>query len=130
MKYYSEITKKMYDTHEELDKAEEGYKKELISKAKEEEEQKEKLKSARKIRDEKRKEYTSSILACNRALSELKEADANVKDIENSISHKKSISSFSAYANIDGKEFYSEGEDAWRTLAESLKKYVDKKFGL
>ena len=42
MKYYSEITKKMYDTHEELNKAEEGYKKELISKAKEEEEQKEK----------------------------------------------------------------------------------------
>ena len=42
MKYYSEITKKMYDTHEELDKAEEEYKKELISKAKEEEEQKEK----------------------------------------------------------------------------------------
>ena len=30
MKYYSEITKKMYDTHEELDKAEEEYKKELI----------------------------------------------------------------------------------------------------
>ena len=27
MKYYSEITKKMYDTHEELDKAEEEYKK-------------------------------------------------------------------------------------------------------
>lgn len=130
MKYYSEITKKMYDTHEELDKAEEGYKKELISKAKEEEEQKEKLESARKIRDEKRKEYTSSILACNRALSELKEADANVKDIENSIFHKKSTPSFSAYANIDGEEFYSEGEDAWRTLAEYLKKYVDKKFGL
>lgn len=130
MKYYSEITKKMYDTHEELNKAEEGYKKELISKAKEEEEQKEKLESARKIRDEKRKEYTSSILACNRALSELKEADANVKDIENSIYHKKNTPSFSAYANIDGKEFYSEGENAWRTLAETLKKYVDKKFGL
>ena len=46
------------------------------------------------LRDEKRKEYTSSILACNRALSELKEADANVKDIENSIFHKKSTSSF------------------------------------
>lgn len=130
MKYYSEITKKMYDTREELDEAEGKYKKELISKAKEEEEQKEKLESARKIRDEKRKEYTSSILACNRALSELKEADANVKDIENSIFHKKSTSSFYAYANIDGKEFYSEGEDAWKTLAESLKKYADKKFGL
>lgn len=130
MKYYSEITKKMYDTHEELNKAEEEYKKELISKAKEEKEQNEKLESARKIRDEKRKEYTSLILACNRALSELKEADANVKDIENSIYHKKSTSSFSAYANIDGKEFYSEGENAWRTLVESLKKYVDKKFGL
>ena len=94
MKYYSEITKKMYDTHEELDKAEEEYKKELISKAKEEEEQKEKLESARKIRNEKRKEYTSSILACNRALSELKEADANVKDIENSIFHKKELPLF------------------------------------
>ena len=105
MKYYSEITKKMYDTHEELDKAEEEYKKELISKAKEEEEQKEKLESARKIRNEKRKEYTSLILACNRALSELKEADANVKDIENSIFHKKSTPSFYAYANIDGKIF-------------------------
>lgn len=130
MKYYSEITKKMYDTREELDEAEGKYKKELISKAKEEEEQKEKLESARKIRDEKRKEYTSSILACNRALSELKKADANVKDIENSIFHKKSTSSFYAYANIDGKEFYSESEDAWKTLAESLKKYADKKFGL
>ena len=130
MKYYSEITNKIYETREELDKAEEGYKKELISKAKEEEEQKEKLESARKIRDEKRKEYTTSILACNRALSELKEADANVKYIENSIFHKKSTPSFSAYANIDGKEFYSEGENAWRTLAETLKKYVDKKFGL
>ena len=130
MKYYSEITKKMYDTHEDLTKAEEEYKKELISKAKEEEEQKEKLESARKIRNEKRKEYTSSILACNRALSELKEADANVKDIENSIFHKKNTASFSAYANIDGKEFYSEGEDAWKTVAEHLKKYVDKKFVL
>ena len=111
MKYYSEITKKMYDTHEELDKAEEEYKKE----------QKEKLESARKIRNEKRKEYTSLILACNRALSELKEADANVKDIEDSISHKKSTSSFYTYANIDGKEFYSESEDAWKRLVEYLK---------
>ena len=121
MKYHSEVLNKNFDTIEDLESAEEAEKKKVLAKAKEEEEQKEKLESARKIRDEKRKEYTSSILACNRALSELKEADANVKDIENSISHKKNTPSFSAYANIDGKEFYSEGENAWRTLAEYLK---------
>lgn len=130
MKYYSEVLNKNFDTIEDLESAEKAEKKKVLAKAKEEEEQKEKLESARKIRDEKRKEYTSSILACNRALSELKEADANVKDIENNISHKKSTSSFYAYANIDGKEFYSESEDAWKMLSEFLKKYVDKKFGL
>lgn len=129
MKYYSEVLNKNFDTIEDLEAAEKTEKEKVLAKAKEEE-QKEKLESARKIRDEKRKEYTSSILACNRALSELKEADANVKDIENSISHKKSTSSFYAYANIDGKEFYSESEDAWKMLFEFLKKYVDKKFGL
>ena len=121
MKYYSEVLNKNFDTIEDLESAEKAEKKKVLAKAKEEEEQKEKLESARKIRDEKRKEYTSSILACNRALSELKEADTNVKDIENSIFHKKNTSSFYAYANIDGKEFYSESEDAWRTLAEYLK---------
>ncbi len=130
MKYYSEVLNKNFDTIDDLELAEKVEKEKVLAKAKEEEEQKEKLESARKIRDEKRKEYTSSILACNRALSELKEADVNVKDIENSISHKKSTSSFYAYANIDGKEFYSESEDAWKMLSESLKKYVDKKFGL
>lgn len=130
MKYYSEVLNKNFDTIEDLESAEKVEKEKVLTKAKEEEEQKEKLESARKIRDEKRKEYTSLILACNRALSELKEADANVKDIENSIYHKKSTSSFSAYANIDGKEFYSESEDAWKMLSEFLKKYVDKKFGL
>ena len=130
MKYYSEVLNKNFDTIEDLESAEKTEKEKVLTKVKEDEEQKEKLESARKIRDEKRKEYTSSILACNRALSELKEADANVKDIENSISHKKSTSSFYAYANIDGKEFYSESEDAWKMLSEFLKKYVDKKFGL
>ena len=104
MKYYSEILNKNFDTIEDLESAEKAEKEKVLAKAKEEEEQKEKLESARKIRDEKRKEYTSLILACNRALSELKEADANVKDIENSIFHKKSTSSFYAYANIDVPE--------------------------
>lgn len=180
MKYYSDITKQLYETREQLFKAERDYKMELINKARADE-------KAKKIADleaqlaELKGETTKETTAPNTDTDEdkvdvHKTAEAIKKmidgfkfksptfefpDIEDDKAEltapaktngacgdcskcvktdtdgdkkKKGMTDAgyysSAYVNLNGKEFYSEGADAWNDVKKAVREYFKKLQGL
>lgn len=144
MKYYSEITKKMYDTHEELDKAERDYKTKLIAKARADE-------KARKIADLEAQlaELKGETTKANKPLASEKSNEDNTTptkingtcgncskcvktDTEDKKKKEMTDSGYysSAYINLNGKEFYSEGADSWNDVKKAVRKYFEKLQGL
>lgn len=82
MKYYSEITKKMYETREELEAAEQNHKEKLVAKAKEEELRKAELERAVTARDNAKAEYEDALRVCREALSRWNAAERELVAVE------------------------------------------------
>lgn len=180
MKYYSDITNQLYETREQLFKAERDYKAELVAKARADE-------KAKKIADleaqlaELRGETTEKTTAApntdtdgdkvdihktteaikkmidrfkfkypsfefqdaeddkveKTAPTKTNDACGNcgkcVKtDTEGKKREKLADSGYysSAYVNLNGKEFYSEGADSWNDVKKAVRKYFEKLQGL
>ncbi len=180
MKYYSDITKQLYETREQLFKAERDYKTELIAKARADE-------KAKKIADleaqlaELRGETTAKTTTAPNTDTDGDEVDIHktaeaikkmidgfkfksptfeFPDVEddkakktapaktNSVckdcskcvktdakdKKKKGMTDAgyysSAYINLNGKEFYSEGADSWNDVKKAVRKYFEKLQGL
>lgn len=179
MKYYSDITNQLYETREELFKAERDYKMELLAKARADE-------KAKKIADleaqlaELKGETTKTTTAPNT------DTDGDKVDVHKTAETiKKMIDGFkfkyptfefpdveddkagktapaktnsacgdcskcvkvdtedkkkksptdsgyysSAYVNLNGKEFYSEGADSWNDVKKAVREYFRKLQGL
>lgn len=180
MKYYSDITNQLYETREQLFKAERDYKAELVAKARADE-------KAKKIADleaqlaELRGEATAKITTAPNT-----DTDGNKVDIHKTAEAiKKMVDRFkfkypsfefqdtehdkvektaptktndacgncgkcvkadtedkkrekladsgyysSAYINLNGKEFYSEGADSWNDVKKAVREYFEKLQGL
>lgn len=180
MKYYSDITNQLYETREQLFKAERDYKTELIAKARADE-------KAKKIADleaqlaelkgETTKETTapntdtdgdkvdihktaetikemidrfkfkyptfefadveddkaektapaktnSACGDCSKCVKTDTDGDKKKKELANSGYYS------SAYVNLNGKEFYSEGADSWNDVKKAVREYFEKLQGL
>ena len=83
MKYYSEITNKIYETREELEAAEQNHKEKLVAKAKEEELRKAELERAVTARDNAKAEYEDALKVCREALARWSAAERELIAIEN-----------------------------------------------
>lgn len=180
MKYYSDITNQLYETREELFKAERDYKMELIAKARADE-------KAKKIADleaqlaELKGETAKATTAPNTdtdgdKVDVHKTAEAIKKmidgfkfksptfefpDVEDDKAEKTAPAKTngackdcskcvktdtdrdrkqrkltdsgyysSAYVNLNGKEFYSEGADSWNDVKKAVREYFEKLQGL
>lgn len=180
MKYYSNITKQLYETREQLFKAERDYKMELLAKARADE-------KARKIADleaqlaELRGETTvktttapntdtdgdkvdihKTAEAIKKMIDGFKfksptfefpdvEDDKDEKtaptktngackdcskcvNADTEYKKKKELTDSgyysSAYVNLNGKEFYSEGADSWNDVKKAVREYFEKLQGL
>lgn len=179
MKYYSDITKQLYETREHLFKAERDYKMELINKARADE-------KAKKIADleaqlaELKGETTKETTAPNtdtdgdrvdvhKTAETIKEMIDRFKfkyptfefaDVEDDKDEKTAPTKTndacgncskcvktdtedrkkkgmtdsgyysSAYVNLNGKEFYSEGADSWNDVKKAVREYFEKLQGL
>ena len=179
MKYYSDITKQLYETREQLFKAERDYKMELINKARADE-------KAKKIADleaqlaELKGETTKETTAPNtdtdgdkvdvhKTAETIKEMIDRFKfkypsfefaDVEDDKAEKTAPAKTngarrncskcvnadtedkkkkemtdsgyysSAYVNLNGKEFYSEGADSWNDVKKAVREYFEKLQGL
>lgn len=179
MKYYSDITKQLYETREQLFKAERDYKMELIAKARADE-------KAKKIADleaqlaELKGETTKETTAPNtdtdgdkvdahKTAETIKEMIDRFKfkypsfefaDVEDDKAEKTAPTKTndahrdcnkcvktdtedkkkkeladsgyysSAYVNLNGKEFYSEGADSWNDVKKAVREYFRKLQGL
>ena len=181
MKYYSDITNQLYETREQLFKAERDYKMELITKARADE-------KAKKIADleaqlaELRGETTAKTTTAPNTDTDgdkvdiHKTAEAIKKmidgfkfksptfefpDIEDDKAEKTAPAKTngacgdcskcvktdtdgdrkqrkltdsgyysSAYVNLNGKEFYSEGADSWNDVKKAVREYFEKLQGL
>lgn len=179
MKYYSDITNQLYETREELFKAERDYKMELIAKARADE-------KAKKIADleaqlaELKGETTNETTAPNtdtdgdkvdvhKTTETIKEMIDRFKfkypsfefaDVEDDKAEKTAPTKLngsckdcskcvktdtedkkkkeltdsgyysSAYVNLNGKEFYSEGADSWNDVKKAVREYFEKLQGL
>lgn len=179
MKYYSDITNQLYETREELFKAERDYKTELIAKARADE-------KAKKIADleaqlaELKGETAKATTAPNtdtdgdkvdihktaeaikkmidgfkfksptfefpdieddkaektapaKTNSACKDCSKCVKtDTEDKKKKEMTDSGYysSAYVNLNGKEFYSEGADSWNDVKKAVREYFEKLQGL
>ena len=180
MKYYSDITKQLYETREQLFKAERDYKIELIAKARADE-------KAKKIADleaqlaELRGETTAKTTTAPNTDTDGDKVDIHktaeaikkmidgfkfksptfefpdveddkvektapaktnsacgncskcVKtDTEDKKQRKLADSGYysSAYVNLNGKEFYSEGADSWNDVKKAVREYFRKLQGL
>lgn len=179
MKYYSDITNQLYETREELFKAERDYKTELIAKARADE-------KAKKIADleaqlaELKGETAKATTAPNtdtdgdkvdihktaeaikkmidgfkfksptfefpdieddkaektapaKTNSACKDCSKCVKtDTEDKKKKEMTDSGYysSAYVNLNGKEFYSEGADSWNDVKKAVREYFEKRQGL
>lgn len=179
MKYYSDITNQLYETREELFKAERDYKAELIAKARADE-------KAKKIADleaqlaELKGETTKETTAPNtdtdgdkvdvhKTAETIKEMIDRFKfkypsfefaDVEDDKAEKTAPTKLngsykdcskcakvdtedkkrekladsgyysSAYVNLNGKEFYSEGADSWNDVKKAVREYFRKLHGL
>lgn len=179
MKYYSDITNQLYETREQLFKAERDYKTELLAKARADE-------KAKKIADleaqlaELKGETTKETTAPNtdtdgdkvdvhKTAETIKEMIdrfkfkyptfefADVEDdkaektaptktnsargdcskcvkVDTEDKKKKEMTDSgyysSAYVNLNGKEFYSEGADSWNDVKKAVREYFRKLQGL
>ena len=180
MKYYSDITKQLYETREQLFKAERDYKMELINKARADE-------KAKKIADlEAQLAELKGETAAKTTTAPNTDTDGDEVDIHKTAEAiKKMIDGFkfksptfefpdieddkvektapaktnsacgncskcvktdtedkkkkgmtdagyysSAYVNLNGKEFYSEGADSWNDVKKAVRKYFEKLQGL
>ena len=180
MKYYSDITNQLYETREQLFKAERDYKMELITKARADE-------KAKKIADleaqlaELKGETTEKTATAPNTDTDGDKVDvhktaetikemidrfkfkyptfelADVEDdkaektapaktngacgdcskcVKTNTEDKKKKSSTdsgyysSAYVNLNGKEFYSEGADSWNDVKKAVREYFEKLQGL
>ena len=83
MKYYSEITNKIYETREELEAAEQNHKEKLVAKAKEEELRKAELERAVTARDNAKAESEDALKVCREALARWSAAERELVAIEN-----------------------------------------------
>lgn len=175
MKYYSDITNQLYETREELFKAERDYKTELIAKARADE-------KAKKIADleaqlaELKGETAKTTTAPNtdtdgdkvdvhKTAETIKEMIDRFKfkypsfefaDVEDDKAEKTAPTKTnsackdcgkcvktdtedkkkksptdsgyysSAYVNLNGKEFYSEGADSWNDVKKAVREYFEK----
>lgn len=144
MKYYSDITKRLYETPEQLSKAERDYKMKLIAKARADE-------KARKIADLEAQlaELKGETTKANKPLASEKSNEDNTTptkingtcgncskcfktDTEDKKKKEMTDSGYysSAYINLNGKEFYSEGADSWNDVKKAVRKYFEKLQGL
>ena len=144
MKYYSDITKRLYETREQLSKAERDYKMKLIAKARADE-------KARKIADLEAQlaELKGETTKANKPLASEKSNEDNTaptktngscKDCDKCVNadtedkKKKELTDSgyysSAYVNLNGKEFYSEGADSWNDVKKAVREYFEKLQGL
>lgn len=180
MKYYSDITNQLYETREQLFKAERDYKMELIAKARADE-------KAKKIADleaqlaELKGETAKATTAPNtdtngdkvdihktaetikemidrfkfkypsfefpnvednkaektaptKTNSACKDCSKCVKTDTDGDKKKKGMTDAgyysSAYVNLNGKEFYSEGADSWNDVKKAVREYFEKLQGL
>ena len=181
MKYYSDITKQLYETREQLFKAERDYKMELITKARADE-------KAKKIADlEAQLAELKGETAAKATTAPNTDTDGDKVDIHKTAEAiKKMIDKFkykypsfefpdveddkaektapaktngacgdcskcvktdtdgdkkqrkladsgyysSAYVNLNGKEFYSEGADSWNDVKKAVREYFEKLQGL
>ena len=120
MKYYSDITKQLYETREQLFKAERDYKMELIAKARADE-------KAKKIAD------LEAQLAELKGETAAKTTTAPNTDTDGDKKRGKLADSgyySSTYVNLNGKEFYSEGADSWNDVKKAVREYFEKLQGL
>lgn len=111
MKYYSDITKRLYETREQLLKAELDYKTKLIAKARADE-------KAKKIADLEAQlaELKGETTKANKPLASEKSNEDNTTPTK--------VYYSSAYINLNGKEFYSEGADSWNDVKKDVRKYL------
>lgn len=144
MKYYSDITKRLYETPEQLSKAERDYKMKLIAKARADE-------KARKIADLEAQlaELKGETTKANKPFASEKSNEDNTTptkingtcgncskcfktDTEDKKKKEMTDSGYysSAYINLNGKEFYSEGADSWNDVKKAVRKYFEKLQGL
>ena len=105
MKYYSEITNKIYETREELEAAEQNHKEKLVAKAKEEELRKAELEKAVVARNNAKAEYEAALKVCREALSRWSAAERELTIVEN---RNRSASG------------YSQTDDDFKRLIEKL----------
>lgn len=117
MKYYSEITNKLYETKEELEAAEKTHKEKLVTKAKEEELRKAELDKAVTARDNAKAEYETALKVCREALANWSKTDRALKELQQKTSGTN---------GNNRSEDYSDVID----LVESLAKQANKWFGL
>ena len=82
MKYYSEITNKIYETREELEAAEQNHKEKLVAKAKEEELRKAELEKAVADRDNAKAEYETALKVCREALANWSKAESALNELQ------------------------------------------------
>lgn len=126
MQYYSDITNQLYQTLEQLFKAERDYKAELVAKVRAEE-------KAKKIADLEAQlaelrgetaEKTTTAPNCNKRVK----PDA----VEDNKRGKMADSEYysSAYVNLNGKEFYAEGADSWNDVKKAVREYFEKLRGM
>lgn len=117
MKYYSDITNRLYETCEELEAAERSHKEKLVEKAKAEELRKAELEKAVTARNNAKAEYETALEACNEALANWSKADRALKDLQQKTSGTKDNSRSEEYVNI-------------LNLVETLSKQANKWFGM
>ena len=180
MKYYSDITNQLYETREQLFKAERDYKMELINKARADEKAK-KIANLEAQLAELKGETTKTTTAPNtdtdgdkvdihKTAETIKEMIDRFKfkypsfefaDVEDDKAEKTAPAKTngackdcnkcvktdtdgdkkkkgmkdagyysSAYVNLNGKEFYSEGADSWDNVKKAVREYFDKLQGL
>lgn len=110
MKYYSDVTKKIYETEEELNKAEQGHKLEL---AKKEEVAQQKKERANEVQDA----YKKAIEVRKKAQKEIEEAEKKYYELRD-----KFVQDYGSwhmtYTNKDGVDKYD-----FSTLTDLTKQY-------
>ena len=97
MKYYSEITNKIYETREELEAAEQNHKEKLVAKAKEEELRKAELEKAVAARDNAKAEYEDALKVCREALTRWSAAEKELTAVENKNKSVMTVGSSQTY---------------------------------
>ena len=129
MKYYSDITKQLYETREELFKAERDYKTKLIAKARADEKAKKIADLEAQLAELKGETAAKTTTAPNTDTDGDKCVEA---DTEARKQRKLKDSGYysSAYVNLNGKEFYSEGADSWNDVKKAVREYFRKLQGL